>query len=164
MIIINEMGREGMINKRNKLCMGHVLLVSSVLIVAGFSYWLAAKSEEEKAHDFYVEYKRLILKDQIQQARKFHNNILSAGGDAPLSEAWLPLVQAQEDGYDKLANYVRMLAGNTEREASYEEIADLIRRSPQSFQGELKNQYLIALNAISQVRSDLLQKHGLIVE
>ena len=153
-----------MINKRNRVCLGHVLLFCSVLSGIGFSYWLATESESEKARNFYVEYKRLLLKDQIKQAREFHKNTLAIGGDTPLDEAWLPLVQVQEDGYDKLANYVRILAGNTEREASYEEIAILIKKSPKSFQDNLKIQYLIALNTIPKVRSDFLEKYGLKTE
>ena len=90
--------------------------------------------------------------------------VLSEGGDAPLDEVWLPLVLMQTDGYARLTNYRRILAGNPDREATYEEISNFILNAPQSFHDELKGHYFAVLIDIPQVRIEWLQKYGLLVE
>ncbi len=154
-------GLIALIDKRHKFCFGEALLTGTILASASLGYWLASKTEGEKAADFYRQYTRLILKNEITEARKLHKQALSAGGDLPLTEIWLPLVQAQDDGYDKLYYYLRILAGNKDREETYEEIAELISRSPQAFNEELKNKYLEALYEIPGIRRDFIEKYGL---
>ena len=149
---------------RKKIVFGEVLLASTIFASAGFVYWLIAETEAEKATNFYEQYKRLVLKDEVKKAQKLHKEVLTAGGDSPLNEIWLPLVQAQEDGYDKLSYYVRILAGNPEREATYEEIAELISNSPPSFNEELKDIYLKELYEVPNIRRDYIKKFGLKIE
>ncbi len=142
---------------------GYILLVATALTCVGFGYWLVSDSEAEKVTRFFIEYKELNLRNKVDEARKLHQRVLSTGGndDEPLDEVWLPLVQALEDGYDKLSFYVRILAGDTEREATYEEIANLISRAPQAFNQELKKIYINELYEVPKVRLDLLEKYGL---
>ena len=141
---------------------GYVLLAVTLVVSVGFSYWLLAESEAEQVTRFYRQYERLTLEGKLSEARELHNRVLSTGDSEELGEIWLPLVQAQEDGYDKLSNYLRILAGNTQREATYNEIADLIARAPESFLQGSKSDYIEMLNEIPFVAKELLGKYGLL--
>ncbi|MDJ0882436.1 MAG: hypothetical protein QNJ56_12370 [Gammaproteobacteria bacterium] len=147
-----------------KVCPSYIILVTVVFLSAGFGAWLYQKNDDELARDFYKQYSRLILKGERAKAKEFHNQILAVGGNEALSETWLPLVQAQPDGYDKLTNYIRLLKGNTEREATYEEIAALLINAPASFKGDIKKQYLQSLNDIPNIKRELLVKYQLLIQ
>ncbi len=144
------------------LLAGTIILSSSLLLCAGFSYWLVNESEAERAQRFNREYDLLLLQNKHQQAGELFMDVLSEGGDAPLDEVWLPFVLMQTDGYAILTNYSRILAGNPDREATYEEISNLIINAPRSFHDELKGHYFAALIDIPQVRLEWLQKYGLV--
>ena len=148
----------------NKFYLSHIIFVGILLIFAGFTYWLISESEPERASNFFHEYKLLVIQGKSKEAEILFDEALSHGDDSQLDEIWLPLVLSQEDGYDKLINYSRLLAGNTEREATYEEISNLITRSPKDFQENLKEYYLVELLEIPDVRIDLLRKSDLYVE
>lgn len=148
----------------NKFYLSHIIFVGILLIFAGFTYWLISESEPERASNFFHEYKLLVIQGKSKEAEILFDEALSHGDDSQLDEIWLPLVLSQEDGYDKLINYSRLLAGNTEREATYEEISNLITRSPKDFQENLKEYYLVELLEIPDVRIDLLRKFDLYVE
>lgn len=144
------------------LLAGSIFLSSSLLLCAGFSYWLVNETEAERAQRFHREYDLLRLQEKHQQAGELFMDVLSVGGDAPLDEVWLPLVLVQADGYARLTNYSRILAGNPDREATYEEISNFIVNAPQSFHDELKGHYFAALIDIPQIRIEWLQKYGLV--
>ncbi len=121
------------------LLAGTIILSSSLLLCAGFSYWLVNESEAERAQRFNREYDLLLLQNKHQQAGELFMDVLSEGGDAPLDEVWLPFVLMQTDGYAILTNYSRILAGNPDREATYEEISNLIiQRESKSYKEETR--------------------------
>ncbi len=137
------------------------MFVCIILLCLGFSYWLVSETEVERARNFYVEYGWIRIQEKHKEADKLYEEVLARGGDEPIDQVWHPLVLSQEDGYDKLINYSRLLAGDTEREATYAEIYNLIERSPKEFRDNLKVYYLIELQEIPHVRIDLLRQHNL---
>lgn len=145
----------------NGLLSGYIALSCSLLLCGGFGYWIVAESEAERMQKFQRQFEFLLLQNKIQQAGELFMDVLSEGGGAPLDEMWLPMVLMQQDGYEKLINYTRILAGNTNREATYEEISNLIKNAPEDFHTDLKQHYFDELAEIPMVRKDWLQNYGL---
>ena len=81
-----------------------------------------------------------------------------------MNPIWTPLVRAQGNGYVQLQYYVRILAGDPDRRATYEEIANLIETAPDAFHAEVKPIYLADIASVPGVRKDLLEKYGLLIE
>ncbi len=141
---------------------GYVLLTTTLLTIAAFSYYLLSESEAERLSRFYKTYDSLVLAGKIDEAQKLQSQVLAIGSDLPLDETWLPLVQAQRNGYDKLSNYLRILAGNTQREETYKEISELIAKAPDTFNRETKSIYIKELNELPFVERLFLKKYGLV--
>lgn len=143
------------------VCFGRIVLAISLLLEAGFAYWLVAESDDEKVHNIFVEFDSLLLQGKRKEAHELFAEALSAEGDGPLNPIWSPLVRAQGNGYVQLDYYVRILAGDPDRESTYKEIANLIEFAPEAFHKEVKSRYFAALNNVPGVRFELLEKYKL---
>jgi len=141
---------------------GEVLLVTAVSLSAYFSYWLITESDNEKVHNALVEHSKLAVRDSPKEAYQHLSDVLSAQKDGPLDPVWLRLVHVKSNGYERLGYYMRILAGDPDREETYNEIATFIELAPKVFHEEVKMDYLTDMNAISGVRHDLLEKYGLV--
>jgi hypothetical protein len=149
--------------KLKNYCFGEMLLVSSVLLSGGFSYWLIAESDDEKVHRVFVEHDRLVLEGRRREARELFEDALKREGEGALAPIWSPLVRAQGNGYVQLEYYIRILAGDPDRELTYKEIASLIETAPKVFHEEVKPRYLSALRGVSGIKVELLAKYGLLL-
>jgi hypothetical protein len=150
--------------RTNKVSLHYLFSACVVLLFLGLIHWLNSETEVERARNFFIEYRWLVIQGEKGKAKALFDSVLTTGGDEPIDKIWLPLVQFQEDGYSKLINYSRLLAGDTEREATYAEISYLISRSPEEFQDKLKDYYLTDLLRIPDVRKDLVEKYGLMMD
>ena len=148
-------------NKKT-ICTGNITLILSTLVLLIFMYWLFTKTEDELARDFYIKINQLTLTGNQVLARQLQQEQLLEGGDNPLDTVWLNLVQSQENGYDQLLGYLRLLKSNPDREASYLEIANIIKDAPPSFKSSGEKTYLSKLFSIENIRIDLLNQYGLI--
>ena len=148
-----------------ELCLGRYLLAIAFLAAIGFGSWLIVESDSEEMTRYRVELEEYILDGKREEAKAFLDEKLSSEGDGPLSLRWLPLIiSSQSNGFEILGYYVRILAGSPGREATYEEISNLVEAAPQAFHDEMKPYYLADLKSVPNVRVDYLEKYGLVNE
>lgn len=148
--------------RNNRLGLEYIVFLAVILLATGFSYWLFVETEAERAQRFHRGYEFLLLQNKTDQAGQLFSEALYDENGTPLNEIWLPLVVMQQDGYGKLINYTRILAGNVNREATYEEISNLIKNAPSEFHNELKSHYFTEILEIPRVRKEFLIKYDLI--
>ena len=135
------------------------LLIGTAALSLTFVWWLGAEKELDQVRRFAIEYERLMVRNRHTEAKHLFDKITA--GDGPLDPIWVGLLETQLSGYHKLEAYVRIMAGDPEREATYQEIADLIAMAPESFQLEVKPLYLSDLASVPGVSPELLKKHNL---
>jgi hypothetical protein len=153
-----------MMRRLQKPCLGKLLLVASLGIGAFFSHWIISDSPDEKVHQIFVQHDKLLLQGKRKEAHALFANALSAEGKGPLNPIWLPFVRAQGNGYVQLEYYVRILAGDPNRRATYAEISGLIENAPETFHTQIKPTYLADIAAVAGVRQELLQEYGLLLQ
>lgn len=151
-----------MSSKNKKICFGNFLLISSVCLTAGLSYWLVSESDDERLHYVFVKHDLLVVQGKRQEANKLLESVLSEEGEGSLDPLWLPLVRASGNGYVQLGYLIRVLAGDPNREKTYKEISNLIEFAPQSFHDGVKPRFLSDVNAIPGVRVEYLNKYELL--
>lgn len=146
-----------------RYCVGYFLLSIALICSFSFGYWLIDESEHEKVRRIRIEADELLLEEKREEANRLVKDFLATTGDGPLDPVWLPLIRNNvSNGYELLGYYVRILAGDPEREATYSEIANFIEMAPQAFHDEVKQRYLVDLGAVLGVKHDLLQKNHLL--
>jgi len=144
------------------LCLSHLFLACSIVVSAGFAYWLYKDTDIEKFLYFTSETKRLTFYEQYEEDLKLRNEILNDIYDDEIDIIWLPFVQDLPDGYTKFEMYLGLLGGDPEREETYAEIAAVIDSFSEKFHTGDKIRYLTALMAIKGVDNELLEKYDLL--
>lgn len=147
---------------KDGLCLSYLLLACSIVISAGFVYWLYNDTDMEKFLHFTSETKRLTFNEQYEEVLKLRSEVLNDIYSDEIDIIWLPFVQDLPEGYTKFEMYLGLLGGDPEREASYAEIAAVIDSFSEEFPTEDKIRYLTALKAIKGVDNDLLEKYDLL--
>jgi len=137
------------------------IFTGTLVILMFFIVWIASESDVEKVQVFYTKYEQFTLNGDLDGARSLHRAILKNEGDKPLSENWLKMVQLLSDRKVKLQYYIGILAGNPNREATYEEIRILINEPTDIFTAVEIDNYLSRLRQLKDVRNDLLIKYNL---
>ena len=140
---------------------GELFLALSIVITAAFSYWLWSDNEDERIRHIAEKYEKFHDKGDKEKAEIFLEASLP-GGTGPIDPIWSRLVHTSKNGYNKLHLMMRIVAGNPKREASYKQVATLIELAPQSFQDEVKERYLLDLQAIPGVDYELLEQYDLL--
>ena len=141
----------------------YTVFICTILICIGFVNWIAGDSDFDKLSEFYQEYNRLYIYERYEEANNFRIKTLADNSEqGQLNEIWLPVVMELENGYLKLEFYLRILAGNPYREASYAEMVEILNSTPKGNQIN-KTLYLEALNEIAGINHDLLQKYDLLI-
>ena len=148
---------------KDGLCLSYLILACSIVISAGFTYWLYKDSSIDKLRDYRFEYNRLHLYERDEDASKLRSETLLSIFDDEIDEIWLPFVQEEPDGYAKLQLYSRLLAGNPDYESIYKDIADTMDSATEEFSIEERTRYLTALKEIKGVHNVLLEKYGLLI-
>jgi len=147
---------------KDGLCLSYLLLACSIVISAGFAYWLYNDTDMEKFLHFTSETKRLTFNEQYEEDLKLRSEVLNDIYSDEIDIIWLPFVQDLPEGYTKFEMYLGLLAGDPEREETYAEIAAVIDSFSEEFPTEDKIRYLAALKAIKGVDNDLLEKYDLL--
>ena len=147
---------------KDSLCLGDLMLVCSIIISSGFTYWLYKDTDMEKFLNFKKQSWRLIFHEQYEEELKLRSKILNDIYSDEIDPIWIPFVQDLPNGYSKLEMYIGLLAGDVEREASYAEIADAIDTFPEGLHINDKYSYLKTLEEIKDVRQDFLAKYKLL--
>jgi len=137
-----------------------VFFLLSVFISGFIANWLVSVSETEEIYKFYKEYSRLTLRKDFDGASSLHEDILNGQGSKPLSLNWLTVVKTFRDNKKKLYFYVQILEGHPNRENTYREIAELLKKIKVLDTVEAKN-YYVKLQKIDGIRKDLLLKYQL---
>jgi hypothetical protein len=141
------------------------MLVFAMITAISFGSWLIVESENEEIIRYRVKAEKFLTEGKRQEARALLNDRFLIEADRPLSISWLPLINSTYDnGFEILGFYVRILAGAPDREASYEEISNLIEEAPLTFQNQVKSRYLADLNSVPGVNVEYMKKYGLLVE
>jgi len=150
-----------MVNKDGP-CVSYLMLVCCIFICSGFAYWLYIDSDIEKLRDYRFGYNRLILFEQLDDAKKFRSEVLESIFDDEIDVMWLPVIRSELDSYEKLQFYSRLLAGNPDHEVIYRDIADIMDAATEKYSIKDRTRYLTALKAIKGVHNVLLEKYGLL--
>ena len=141
----------------------YCIFICTIIVCIGFVNWITNDSDIDKLSEFYQEYNRLYIYERYEEANNFRIKTLADNSEqGQLNEIWLPVVMELENGYLKLEFYLRILAGNPYREASYAEMVEILNSTPKGNQIN-KTLYLEALNEIAGINHDLLQKYGLFI-
>jgi len=141
----------------------YAVFICTIFICIGFVNWITSDSDLDKLSKFYLEYNRLHIYERYEEADNLRFKVLTENSQqGQLDEIWLPVVMELENGYWKLEWYLRILAGNPDREASYAEIVKILDSAPKGDQIK-KNRYLKSLKEIVGIHHDLLQKYGLLI-
>jgi len=151
-----------MVNK-DGLCVSYLILACSIFFSAGFAYWLCKDSDIEKIRDYRLEHNRLLVFQRFDDANKLRTETLVSIFDDEIHIIWWPVIYREVNGYAKLNLYSRLLAGNPDHEAIYEEIADILDAAPEELSIKKRTDYLTALMAIKGVDNELLEKYGLLI-
>ncbi len=144
------------------LCLSHLFLACSIVVSAGFAYWLYEDTDIEKFLYFTSETQRLTFNEQYEEDLKLRYEVLNDIYDDEIDIIWLPFVQDLPEGYTKFEMYLGLLGGDPEREETYAEIAAVIDSYSEEFPTEDKIRYLSALKAIKGVDNKLLEKYDLL--
>jgi len=147
---------------KDGLCLSHIFLACSIVVSAGFAYWLYEDTDIEKFLYFTSETKRLTFNEQYEEDLKLRYEVLNDIYDDEIDIIWLPFVQDLPEGYTKFEMYLGLLGGDPEREETYAEIAAVIDSYSEEFPTEDKIRYLSALKAIKGVDNELLEKYDLL--
>ncbi len=140
-------------------------LLTAILSASSyFAYWVVAENDDDQVHDVLVEYGKHILHGEREWAVELLDNTLSAKADEPLDPIWLQLVRTKSNGYERLGYYMRILAGDPDREATYSEISNFIELAPEAFNEDVKERYLSDMKALPGIRNIFLEKYGLLLE
>lgn len=143
-------------------CLGGVLLTASVVSCASLAYWLLAESDHNRVHDILEAHGRLVAHERRKEAVELLTKSLASAGEGPLDPIWLRLMSSVSNGYVRLGYYIRILRSDPAREATYYEISSFIEQAPKAFHDEVKAKYLGDLADVPGVRSDYLEKYGLV--
>ena len=146
----------------DSLCLSHLFLACSIVVSAGFAYWLYEDTDIEKFLYFTSETQRLTFNEQYEEDLKLRYEVLNDIYDDEIDIIWLPFVQDLPEGYTKFEMYLGLLGGDPEREETYAEIAAVIDSYSEEFPTEDKIRYLSALKAIKGVDNELLEKYDLL--
>jgi len=157
---MNEVSKS-MLHK-DALCLGYLLLACSIVISAGFAYWLYKDTDMEKFLHFTSESRRLTFYEEYEEDLQLRNEILNDIYDDEIDIIWLPFVQDLPEGYTKFEMYLGLLGGDPEREETYAEIAAVLDSFSEEFPAEDKIRYLSALKSIKGVDNKLLDKYDLL--
>jgi len=147
---------------KDGLCLSHLFLACSIVVSAGFAYWLYEDTDIEKFLYFTSETQRLTFNEQYEEDLKLRYEVLNDIYDDEIDIIWLPFVQDLPEGYTKFEMYLGLLGGDPEREETYAEIAAVIDSYSEEFPTEDKIRYLSALKAIKGVDNELLEKYDLL--
>jgi len=147
---------------KDGLCLSHIFLACSIVVSAGFAYWLYEDTDIEKFLYFTSETQRLTFNEQYEEDLKLRYEVLNDIYDDEIDIIWLPFVQDLPEGYTKFEMYLGLLGGDPEREETYAEIAAVIDSYSEEFPTEDKIRYLSALKAIKGVDNELLEKYDLL--
>jgi len=147
---------------KDGLCLSYLLLACSIVISAGFAYWLYKDTDMEKFLHFTNETRRLLFNEQYEEDLKLRSEVLNDIYSDEIDIIWLPFVQDLPEGYAKLEMYLGLLGGDTEREETYAEIAAAIDTFPEGLHINDKYSYLKTLEEIKDVRQDFLAKYNLL--
>lgn len=148
---------------KDGLCISYLILICSIFICSGFAYWLYLDSDIVKLRNYQFKHNTLLLYERFDDDKKFRSETLVSIFDDEIDEIWWNVIYSANDGYVKLRLYSRLLAGNTDREAIYKEIADTMDSANEEFSIKERTRYLIALKEIKGVHDDLLEKYGLLI-
>ncbi len=149
-------------NRSKPFCWGSLVLALSLGIVTGVGYWLWKDRPYVKVHDLLVMHDRLLVEGKRKEAYALFEKALKEQGDGPLSPYWLPMVRALNNGYRQLEYLLRIVEADPERRATYEELANLLKAAPESFQKEVRPRFLADLAAVPEVNRRYLKKYGLL--
>ena len=147
---------------KDGLCLSYLLLACSIVISAGFAYWLYNDTDIEKFLHFTSETKILTFNEQYEEDLKLRSEVLNDIYSDEIDIIWLPFVQDLPEGYTKFEMYLGLLGGDPEREETYAEIAAVIDSFSEEFPTEDKIRYLAALKAIKGIDNELLEKYDLL--
>lgn len=147
---------------QDKICIGHLVLVCSIIVSTVFFYWLYSDTDMEIFINHIKKEKRFLLYEQYEDDIKLRAETLERIADDEVHIRWLPFVQDLPFGYAKLEMYQALLQGDLEREETYAEIASILDSSPEEFLVSDKVIYLNALNEVKNIRTDLLEKYDLL--
>ena len=147
---------------KDGLCLSYLLLACSIVISAGFAYWLYNDTDIEKFLHFTSETKILTFNEQYEEDLKLRSEVLNDIYSDEIDIIWLPFVQDLPEGYTKFEMYLGLLGGDPEREETYAEIAAVIDSFSEEFPAEDKIRYLAALKAIKGIDNELLEKYDLL--
>ncbi len=148
-----------MISKR--IQWGEILLFFTLFLGVCFGYWLMAESDDEKVRRIFLAHDQLVLQGKRLEARALFKDSLKVEGDGALDPVWIPFVRVQGNGYVQLEFYLRILAGDPDRELTYQEIANLVDMAPEVFHLEVKSRYFFSFAQVSGARPKLLESYGL---
>jgi len=151
-----------MLNK-DGLCVSYLILACSIFICSGFAYWLYLDSDIMKLRDYRFKHDTLLLYERFDDDKKLRSETLVSIFDDEIDEIWWNVIYSADDGYVKLRLYSRLLAGNPDREAIYQEIADTMDSATEEFSIKERARYLTALKEIKGVHNVLLEKYGLLI-
>jgi hypothetical protein len=147
---------------KDGLCISYLILACSIFVCSGFAYWLYMDSDIEKLSDYHFGYNRLILFEQLDDAKKFRSESLASIFDDEIDRIWWDVIYSVDDGYVKIRLYSRLLAGNPDYESIYKDIADTMDSATEEFSIEERTRYLTALKEINGIHHVLLEKYGLL--
>ena len=148
---------------KDGLCVSYLILACSIIISAGFAYWLYIDTDIEKSRDYRFKFNTLKIYERFDDAKELRSETLASIFDDEIDRIWWDVIYSVDDGYVKIRLYSRLLAGNPDYESIYKDIADTMDSATEEFSIEERTRYLTALKEIKDVHNVLLEKYGLLV-
>ncbi|MBL1141657.1 MAG: hypothetical protein HND53_06460 [Proteobacteria bacterium] len=146
------------------LCISHLVLACSVAICAVFAIWLNSDTEVEEYRAFMLVYDNFFFTNEKEEAKKFRHKKLAELKGNKIDNMWLPIVEVEEDGPYKIQLYIRILAGDPEKEFTYIQLAALIYIVfPEESQRQQRNKFFKEIQEIEGIHYHLLEKYNLLV-